>query len=82
MFYETTPIVKRMIAYGLMIHGTVRLLAGLFPYLDGLASASYFIEAFYVKNEEKWKTVVPYKATFVSVFSILLGVMVLSRILS
>ena len=80
MLYESTPLVRRMIAYGLMIHGTVRLLAGIYL-TQGLliaASASYFIEAFSVMAERA--LMIPYKAAFVSVFSLILGLMVLTKV--
>ena len=80
MLYQSTPLVRRMIAYGLMIHGVVRFLAGIYL-SQGLllaAAASYFIEAFCVEAERK--LMIPYKATFVSVSSVLLGIMVLANV--
>ena len=80
MLYESTPLVRRMIAYGLMIHGIVRLLAGVYLSYGLLlaAAASYFIEAFCVVAERA--LIVPYKAVFVSVCSVVLGVWVLTSV--
>jgi len=76
MLIHENALTKRFIAYGLLIHGIVRLFAGIMLTQELLiiVSISYFIEAFYVENERwGWKTMVNYKATFVSISSIILG---------
>jgi hypothetical protein len=80
MFKHEHPVVRRLLAYWLITYGTVRAAAGLHRDLRVLAASTYFIEAFCFEHES-WvgETMVRSKVTFVSVFSVLLGVLVLTQ---
>ena len=76
------PTLKRFLAYWIMTYGGLRLTAGFHRdvALDSFAAATYFIEALCFENENRiWKTMVPSKVLFVSIFSVILGVWVLLR---
>jgi hypothetical protein len=76
------PVIKRLLAYWLMTYGMVRTVAGAYPYfmLDIVAALTYFIEAFCFEFESRTeKTMIQRKVTFVSVFSFILGVVVILR---
>ena len=74
--HRDNPVIKRLLAYWLMTYGLVRLSAGLFgsSHLYFVAAMTYFIEAFCFEYENRvGKTMISYKVTFVSVFSVALG---------
>lgn len=78
------PVVKRLLSYWLITYGVARTAAGIpnnFEFgMDVVAAITYFIEAFCFEYEHRvGKTLVPSKVTFVSVFSFILGVLVLLR---
>jgi len=76
------PVIRRLLAYWLMTYGMVRIAAGVQPefVIDIAAAMTYFIEAFCFEFENRvGKTLIPSKVTFVSVFSFILGVVVLLR---
>jgi hypothetical protein len=76
------PVIKRLLAYWLLTYGFARLFAGVQQefYLDVVAAITYFLEALCYEYE-RWvgKTVVSEKVTFVSLFSSILGILVLLR---
>jgi hypothetical protein len=74
------PVIRRFFAYWLMTNGMVRIaaaLSGTRP-LYIIAAMTYFIEAGCVEYESRvGGTMIESKATFVSIFSIILGIMVM-----
>jgi len=80
--HSNHPVIRRLLAYWLFTYGLVRLFAGMTEefYLDIVAAITYFLEAFCYEYE-RWigQTVIHEKTTFVSVFSFILGVIVISR---
>lgn len=78
MFLSPSPIVKRMLAYWIFTYGWVRLAAGWDPSFQKMAAATYFLEAFVFEYECRvGKTMHPDKVRMVSLFSFLLGCLVL-----
>ena len=76
------PVVKRLLAYWLMTYGMIRTAAGLRHdvVMNVLSALTYFIEAFCFEYESRvGKTMIQSKVTFVSVFSFLLGLLILMQ---
>jgi len=74
------PVIRRLLAYWLMTYGMVRLAASLSQTrpLYIVAAMTYFIEAGCFEYENRvGETLISYKATFVSILSIVFGVLVL-----
>ena len=76
------PVIRRLLSYWLLTYGTVRTAAGLHRdnVLDILGALTYLIEAFCFEYELRiGGTMIQSKVTFVSVFSLALGILVASR---
>lgn len=78
MFISTSPMIQRLLAYWIFTYGLVRLAAGWNPSFQKLAAATYFLEAFVLEYEcQVGKTMHPDKVRMVSLFSMMLGCLVL-----
>ena len=78
--HRSNAVIQRVLSYWIMTYGMIRLCAGLCgeKELYKVASISYFLEALcYEYENQVGKTLVCYKVYFVSVFSTILGIIVM-----
>lgn len=81
MFDYLTLLEKRLLAYWILTNGCVRLSASIFPNKDVLlvAAATYFTEAFCFEYEcEVGKAMFANKVRFVSITSVIFGLLLIS----
>jgi len=77
------PVIRRLMAYWVLTYGVVRACAGFQRELYMVGALTYFIEAVCFEYESLvGGTVIRYKATIVSVVSLLMGGFILWRALT
>lgn len=80
--FDSSKILFRFLAYWVLTYGIARLVAGIKYDVssDIIAAMTYFIEAFCFEYESRMaSTMYQDKVTFVSVFSVVLGILVILR---
>lgn len=80
--FDDSKIRFRFLAYWVLTYGVARLVAGIKYDIssDIIAAMTYFIEAFSLEYESRMaNTLFQDKVTFVSVFSVVLGILVILR---
>ena len=83
--HKDHPVIRRLLAYWILTYGTARTTAGLNSdaSLDILGALTYFIEAFCFEYEGRvGGTMVQSKVTFVSVFSLAIGILIMCRLIT